>query len=384
MKYWRGLRDRLSTHRIRRVFGMGVLLFVIILSGCQGGLRHESWPGMILVDTTLYVANLEHVQAVNSETGKVYWSFPPETEKAVSPFYSTPVFSEEYGSYGLLLIAGYKDQTVYALTLGESPTERPDELWRFSNAVGQYVGSGTLYDGLFIIGNGDGKVYAIRVDDGSLAWSYQTSDRIWATPVVVDDVVYVASLDHNLYALEVQTGQERWSLKMEGAMSATPIYADGSLWVGDFSSKLYRLNLESHNIEWTFTAEDWIWATPIMDGSTMYVVDVGGNVYAINAETNAVIWQRLGAIDDIVHGRPVLNEDGSRLYVAGYEKGIIHVINTENGSVVNTWTQKDAGRLPGDLLTDGERLYALPILVQDRVQAYDIFTGDRIWPQVVE
>jgi len=358
------------------------MLLLVVLSGCQGGLRHESWPGMSLVDGTLYVANLERVQAVNAETGKVYWSFPPEDDKDVRPFYSTPVLAEDFGPSGLLLIAGFKDRTVYALQLGETPAERPDELWRFDKAGGQYIGGGTIAKDLFIIGNGDGKVYALNIADGSLAWSFRTGDRIWTAPIAVDGVAYVASLDHFLYALDVATGAELWKIEMQGAIAAMPVYANDSIWIGDFSSTLYRINLQSHSVEWTYKVEEWLWATPVLDGETLYIVDVAGNLYAFDTKTNAVKWTRSGAIADIVHGRPVLNDDGSRLYVAGFEKGEIHVFDTENGSLVRTWTQKDAGRLPGDLVTDGVRLYTLPILVPDRIQAFDLFTGDRLWPQV--
>ncbi len=382
MKYWRGLSDRLSVYRLRTPLIVGVLLLLMVLSGCQGGLRHESWPGMSLVDGTLYVANLEHVQAINAETGKVYWSFPPEDDKNIRPFYSKPVLAEAYGPSGFLLVAGFKDRTVYALQLGESPAERPDEVWRFDKAAGQYVGSGTIADNLFIIGNGDGTVYALNITDGSLAWSFRTGDRIWATPIAINGVAYVASLDHFLYALDIATGVELWKIEMEGAISASPVYANGSIWIGDFSSTLSRINIATHSVEWTYKAESWLWATPVLDGSLMYIVDVGGNLYALNTEFNTVLWTRSGAIADIVHGSPVLNDDGTRLYVAGFEKGEIHVFDTENGSLVRTWTQKDAGRLPGDLVTDGVRLYTLPILIPDHVQAFDLFTGDRLWPEV--
>lgn len=384
MKNWRGLRNHLRTRRKRMRLLLSLLVFLMILTGCGGGLRHESWPGMLLDGETIYVANLEHVQAINAATGKIYWSFPPESDKDVRPFYSTPVLADDYGPYGTLLIAGFKDQTVYALQLGESSAERPDEVWRFDGAHGQYVGSGILVEALFIIGNGDGYVYALDIEDGSLVWSYQTGDRIWATPVVVEDVVYVASLDHSIYALDVATGEEKWQMEMEGAVSATPIYADGSLWVGDFAANLYRINLDSQEVEWSYRAEDWLWATPVMHETTMYIVDVGGNLYAINTESNTVIWHKSGVIGDIVHGRPALNQEANRLYIAGYEKGEIHVIDTENGSKVNTWTQKNAGRLPGNLVSDDSRLYTLPILIPERIHAFDIYTGERIWPEVTD
>jgi outer membrane protein assembly factor BamB len=382
MVFIRGLKTRLTAGRSRLLFIGVVILLMITMSGCRGGLRHESWPGMTLVDDILYVANLERVQAINTESGKVYWSFPPESDNDVRPFYSTPVLAGDMGEYGYLLIAGFKDRTVYALKLGQSPTERPDEAWRFADAGGQYVGSGAIYQDLFIIGNGDGKAYALNIMDGSLVWSFQTSDRIWATPVIVDDIVYVASLDNTLYALNVETGTEVWRLDLEGAIATTPVYASESLWLGDFTSKFYRVNPTAGSIEWTYEAEDWIWATPVHAGDLLYVVDVGGNLFSVNTETNTIVWSKSDVIADIVHGRPVLDAEAGRLYIAGYEKGEIHVVSTENGSLVNTWTQKDAGRLPGDLLSDGERLFTLPIMVSDRIQAFDLYTGDRIWPEV--
>ncbi|MDF1515615.1 MAG: PQQ-like beta-propeller repeat protein [Anaerolineae bacterium] len=381
MKDWCGLADRLLMTRRRTYILLGLLFIMLVaFAGCQGGLRHESWPGMTVVDDVIYVANLERVQALNSESGKVYWSFPPESDKDLRPFYATPVLAEDVGPYGVLLIAGYKDRTVYALKLGESPAERPDELWRFDGAGGQFVAGGVLYNKSFIIGNGDGSVYALDIETGDMLWSYLTGDRVWATPVVVGDAVYVASLDHYLYCLDAATGSELWKMEMQGAMAATPVATAGSLWVGDFSSTLYRINLESHTVEWTYSTKDWIWATPVLHDTTMYLVDVGGSLYAINTETDALIWTKLDAIDDIVHGRPAFNEDYSRLFVGGYEQGEIHVINTENGAIVNTWTQKNAGRLPGDLISADGRLYTMPIMISERIQAFDQYSGDLVWP----
>ncbi len=164
MNVWRMMVDRLYQRgnkpragvRGRMVgAGMALLLLVTILTGCGGGgLRHESWPGLLVDNGTIYAANLERVQAFNAETGKLLWSFPEETQKGQQPFYSTPVLAEDYGPHGLLLIAGYKDKTVYALNLGESRAERPDLLWTFTQAAGQFVGSGVVAGGKFIIGNG--------------------------------------------------------------------------------------------------------------------------------------------------------------------------------------------------------------------------------------
>ncbi|MBN1249075.1 MAG: PQQ-like beta-propeller repeat protein, partial [Anaerolineae bacterium] len=361
-----------------------------MLGGCTGGgLRHESWPGLISVDGTLYVANLAHVEALNAETGKVYWSFPAAEEKKQQPFYAAPVFVPDVGDYGLLVVAGFTDRTVYGLALGASPAERPDEVWRFEGAGGQYVGSGIVADGLFVIGNGDGEVYALNVTDGAKVWEFSTRDRVWATPVVVDGTVYIASLDHHLYAVDLQTGAEQWRIEVAGAIAATPVYdGAGYLWVGDFASTLYQLDLDTHTVSWTFTADNWLWASPVLDGSTLYVADVGGTVYAIDTETLSQVWDIPASVGDVVRGRPALSADGSLLYVAGYEKGQVVAIDTVNGTVQQSWgmTLADPGRLPGDLVLDDARLYTMPVLVSERVQAFDPASGELLWssPEATE
>ncbi|HOT92788.1 MAG TPA: PQQ-binding-like beta-propeller repeat protein [Anaerolineae bacterium] len=384
MHLWRTPIDRLDqrgkTRRGGRRAIAALLLLFFVLSGCAGGLRHESWPGMIVDEGIIYAANLERVQALNAETGKLLWSFPDESDKNIRPFYSTPVLAEDYGAHGLLLIAGYKDKTVYALALGESRAERPDLLWTFAQAKGQYVGSGVVVDGKFIIGNGDGNVYALDLDDGTLVWTFPAKDRVWATPLVVEDTVYIASLDHTLYALDVATGGEKWKLELGGAIAATPIFLDGALWVGDFTSKLYQIDPSTHQIIWTFEAQDWLWATPLVDGAVMYFADVGGHVYALDTETRQLVWDKPAVIDDVLRSRPVLNADNSRLFVAGYEKGVIHALDTQTGMEMN-WgaPERNPGRLPGDLVTDGVRLYAMPILTTERIKAFDMETGKPVW-----
>ena len=75
-----------------------LLLLFVMLTGCAGGgLRHESWPGLIVDDGTIFAANLERVQALNAETGKLLWSYPDVTDKKQRPFYSTPVIAKDHG-----------------------------------------------------------------------------------------------------------------------------------------------------------------------------------------------------------------------------------------------------------------------------------------------
>ena len=87
------------------------------------------------------------------------------------------------------------------------------------------------------------------------------------------------------------------------------------------------------------------------------------------------------SVGDVVHGRPVLSPDGVLLYVAGFERGGVHAIDTATGNLRTSWgeVQENPGRLAGDLVTDGERLYSMPTMVSARVQSFDLVTGDLLW-----
>jgi len=377
MKHWRHIWNRLRMrHPQTRLAVVGLLLALALLAGCASRrVRQTSWPGLNIVDGVVYAANVEQVQAFEAELGQLLWAYPAEPDPKAG-FYATPVLDEERN---LLLTAGFNSRIVYALRLGDTPQAQPGLVWTFDGAKGQYVGSGVIYEDLFLIGNGDGTLYAINLDNGVLAWSFDApEDRIWAKPVVVGDRVYVASLDHSLYAISGEDGAPLWERTLNGAIASTPLVLNDSLWVGDFGNKFYQIDLETGDILWTFEGDNWFWASPVTDGEMIFVADVGGVVYALDPVEKTVLWTY--EIEDVVRGQPALNADNSLLFVPGYEHGILHALDTQEGQKM-TWgtVPGNPGRLPSDLAVGEDHLYTMPILVVERVQAFDLDSGKLAW-----
>lgn len=52
-----------------------------------------------------------------------------------------------------------------------------------------------------------------------------------ASPVVVDDAVYVVTDAGVLSALDAGSGGQRWQQRLEGTFSASPVAADGKLYL---------------------------------------------------------------------------------------------------------------------------------------------------------
>ncbi len=361
-----------------------ILIILLTMTGCSGKARQESWPGMTVVDDVLIAANVEAVQGLEAETGTLLWSIPEDgKEGAMIGFYAAPAYDAEHG---LIITAGFKDRTIHAYRVGESLRERPTEAWSYprgkndEGAKGQYVAGGTIADNLFLIGNGDGALYALHLEDGTLAWSFKSDDRIWSTPLVRDDTVYVTSLDHHLYALALADGTLKWQVETAGAVAMAPVEANGSLWIGDFGYQIYRVDPASGEVLWTFTeGKDWFWATPVVGEKTIYFADVSGNVWAFDTETNTLRWTQTAA-GAVFRGRGALSPDGKRLFEPDYIHGHVYVFDTENGHHVEWGEPLDnPGRLPGDLLSDGERLYTMPTLITQRYQVFDLESGHLIW-----
>jgi outer membrane protein assembly factor BamB len=335
------------------------------------------------VDGTLYAADVGQILAFDVTEGEApLWTYPEEPNANIG-FYAAPVLDAEGA---LLLAAGYDDQTIYALRVDDLQAgETPGVAWTFpgvqaeEGAAGQYVGSGIVAGDLFIIGNGDGKVYALNVVDGTLAWSFATGDRVWATPLVYEDTVYVASLDKTLYALNLSDGTERWTLETRGALPNSPVLVEDSIWVYGFGDQIYDVDPATGEVLWTFEGgEDWFWAEPTVGESRIYFSDVRGNVYAFDNVSHELVWRT--EVGDVVRGQAVLGPEGQQLLVPGHERGIIYALDTTTGDELPWGVVPDnPGRLPGDLVTDGERVFASPLFTETSVQAFDATDGKLLW-----
>jgi outer membrane protein assembly factor BamB len=54
------------------------------------------------------------------------------------------------------------------------------------------------------IGSSDGHLYALRRNDGGIAWRFEAGDRVWTSPAVVGGRIYFGSHTGSIYALAPQ------------------------------------------------------------------------------------------------------------------------------------------------------------------------------------
>ncbi|MCP4535832.1 MAG: PQQ-binding-like beta-propeller repeat protein [Chloroflexi bacterium] len=355
-------------------------------SGCAGGAaRATSWTGLTVAGDTLYAASLEQVVALNAADGKLQWAFPDDPkEDNRGLFYVTPAVDDN-----LVLVAsqvppqgflGRASHVVWALDRETGLKHRGFE--EFTGAAGQYIEGGALSDGVFVIGNSDGNVYALDAETGALKWTFKTGHRVWGTPLIVSDTVYVGSMDRHLYALNLSNGRVRWDFHTQGAFASTPVLQDGTLYIGAFDNRFYAIDAETGTERWHFESDNWFWGGSVIDDGIVYASDVEGNVYALRAETGDQIWH--APLDTPVRAGVALGNDGSQLFV-GTRDGDIYSLDTIDG--YESWSpQRSEGQVLSRPIVDGAIVYESVLYESYRIRALYVETGREVWtwPQTVE
>jgi outer membrane protein assembly factor BamB len=213
--------------------------------------RHYRGPSSSLVSfenlviLTMDGADLQYHAALDKQTGKTVW----KTNRSVAwndenvpgqmardgdqrKAHSTPLIVT-IGGKPQMLSAGAKAAYGYEPRTGR-------EIWRV-----QYPDFSTaprpLYDpehglAFFATGLTKNELWAVKTDgqgdvtDTVVVWKLRTHVGKYASPLLVDGLIYTAAEESFVTCLEAATGKTVWTERIEGQYAASPIYADGRLY----------------------------------------------------------------------------------------------------------------------------------------------------------
>lgn len=187
--------------------------------------------------------------------------------------------------------------------------------------------AGVVADGdLFFTGFANGNLVALRRDTGSVAWLQSLKGEatsffdVDATPVVLDETVYVTSSSGGAYALDKTSGLVRWRTPLWDASSPS---ATGN--VGGLTS----------------------------DGTFLYVMVADLGIHALDLEGN-VVW-RVGANKGGEPAPPVVAGD---LVIYTLAKDGLFLARRRSGAVVEYWDPGDGISSSPAVTSDG-RMYVI-------------------------
>jgi len=255
-------------------------------------------------------------QCLDQKTGNLIWS--NDDAKYVS---SKPVFIND------MVFIGNRDGRVYALDLDDGRI-----LWQ-NQLNKNYV---------YLISNGNklfsaagNKVCSINIDDGGTIWEYQVGNYVVSPPCVSDDKVYFGSFDTKLYCLDAETGQCLWNSTTGWGVYSSPVVSEGMIYVGSMDNHIYAFDVENGGRIWSFATNAAVRSTPVVYGDYVFFGSDDGWFYAVDKKTGDLIWRfsSNNTIDDDVYNYVTTSITGNPVV----EKRV--VIMSANGMIYGFDTQ---------------------------------------------
>jgi outer membrane protein assembly factor BamB len=158
-------------------------------------------------------------------------------------------------------------------------------LWTAS-ITGTIAASPLFAEGRVIVGGFDGYVHAYAAADGTLLWTFQARDHIYASAArQPDGTIVVPSTDGTVYGLDPATGTPRWTFDTDDPIRSSPaIDGDGRVYFGGGDGRLYALEADG-TLRWSVQLIDEdrndLNASPALGAGAVYIGGESGEVFGV-------------------------------------------------------------------------------------------------------
>lgn len=203
-----------------------------------------SFENLLIV--TFDGADLQYTAALDKKTGETVWKTPRSVawndenvpgqmarDGDLRKAHSTPLIAMA-GGKAQLLSSGAKAAYGYDPRTGK-------ELWRvqyndWSGAPRPLFENGIAF---LVTGLMKKEMWAVKTDgqgdvtDSAVVWKLRTHVGKYASPLLVDGLIYTAADESFVTCVDAATGEVVWTERIGGKYAASPIYADGRLYFFD-------------------------------------------------------------------------------------------------------------------------------------------------------
>lgn len=167
-----------------------------------------------------------------------------------------------------------------------------------------------------------------------VAKANKTNTFLKLKPVVVDNIIYVASEKGLVQAINPSNGHLLWSKQLKDGLVSGPSIKKGRIALGTNSSGVVLLRQSNGELVWQASLSGDALAKPIINDNDVIVKTIDGNVYALNLSTGKTRW----VVD---HGSPSLILRASSVplvyqnaVLSGFSDGKLDAIDLQSGAMI--------------------------------------------------
>lgn len=300
-------------------------------------------------DTVYAGSSSGELVALRASTGELRW------RKKVGAVSSKPAID------GGLMYLGTEDGALLCLD-----AQTGEEKWRYQSRGP--IGQMPLVSGAMVVFSNEGdQVVALDSLSGEFKWQYKSDTpeentlRGHAGVAADGDLFFSGFSNGNIVALRRDTGTVAWLQSLKGEalgffdVDATPVVVDETIYVTSSSGGVYGLDKTSGLVRWRTPL--WDASMPSVtgnvggltsDGTYLYVMAADLGIHALDLQGN-IVW-RVGANRGGEPGVPVVSGD---LVLYTLAKDGLYLARRRSGSVVEYWDPGDGISASPAVSSDG-------------------------------
>lgn len=176
------------------------------------------------------------VVALDIGTGKALWRY----YQMSGLVYASPTYSARQH----MVVCGCEDGYFYAFD-----SRKGDLLWRFK--TDGPVKQGAVFDEereLVTFGGMDGGVYVLHSRTGTVYCRFEGLFGFCSTPVIADRYIVIGSLDKRVYCFDMVSRKTAWVFETSGRIFSSPVLDQESVFVGSNDGALYELGVRDGSL----------------------------------------------------------------------------------------------------------------------------------------
>ncbi len=318
----------------------------------------------VVADGRVYAAAvLGGVHALDLQTGKVVWTYEPAREKKQPKLR----LSGGPGVGDGLVVVGALDGQVIALDASNG-----SEKWR-AKVPGEVISAPAVGQGMVFVRSNDGRVTAFDASTGERRWFNprelpSLTVRGNAPVVAGPGVLFIGNDDGSISTLAMQDGRTVWDqqvgtpegrteLERMADVDGAPVLEGNTLYVSSFKNETMAIEGPTGRPLWV---RDHGGAGGVAVSSGLAVVaDEKGSVFGLDKNSGAAMWSQPALARRSLTGAAIHGDYA----VVGDYKGYLH------------WLRLDNGELAARARAGGDRLIAPP-LVADGILLVQNVDGD--------
>ncbi len=201
---------------------------------------------------------------------------------------------------------------------GPAPRARPLVRWK-SFIGGESYASPVIGNDKVFVATKTGSVVALELKDGREVWRADVGDYIArSTPALHGDTLFVTS-GYAILAIDSSTGKERWSKPLRFAGSCSPVVNGDLVYVATQEGHVSAFASETGEEVWHYRNDNLLFGSPAIEAETLVIADEVGRVTAIDANSGRELWQK--------------DAGGEAFATPAIAKGVVYVATTEPGIV---------------------------------------------------